>query len=101
MCSFLFIEVRFGFSGCLARLAQLVERQPFKLVVVGSSPTVGSLFYIAGLKLKFLLFRNCKRKRVERVAAIAQLGERQTEDLEVPGSIPGLGSYRVTILVEQ
>ena len=24
-----------------ARLAQLVERQPFKLVVVGSSPTVG------------------------------------------------------------
>jgi hypothetical protein len=27
----------------LARLAQLVERQPFKLVVVGSSPTVGVL----------------------------------------------------------
>jgi hypothetical protein len=26
-----------------ARLAQLVERQPFKLVVVGSSPTVGAL----------------------------------------------------------
>ena len=26
-----------------ARLAQLVERQPFKLVVVGSSPTVGVL----------------------------------------------------------
>ena len=25
----------------VARLAQLVERQPFKLVVVGSSPTVG------------------------------------------------------------
>ena len=25
-----------------ARLAQLVERQPFKLVVVGSSPTVGA-----------------------------------------------------------
>ena len=25
----------------IARLAQLVERQPFKLVVVGSSPTVG------------------------------------------------------------
>ena len=25
----------------MARLAQLVERQPFKLVVVGSSPTVG------------------------------------------------------------
>ena len=27
----------------IARLAQLVERQPFKLVVVGSSPTVGAL----------------------------------------------------------
>ena len=27
-----------------ARLAQLVERQPFKLVVVGSSPTVGVSF---------------------------------------------------------
>ena len=26
----------------LARLAQLVERKPFKLVVVGSSPTVGT-----------------------------------------------------------
>ena len=26
-----------------ARLAQSVERQPFKLVVVGSSPTVGSV----------------------------------------------------------
>ena len=29
---------------CRARLAQLVERQPFKLVVVGSSPTVGEDF---------------------------------------------------------
>ena len=30
------------FSSCAAaRLAQSVERQPFKLVVVGSSPTVG------------------------------------------------------------
>ena len=27
----------------VARLAQLVERQPFKLVVVGSSPTVGDV----------------------------------------------------------
>ena len=27
-----------------ARLAQSVERQPFKLVVVGSSPTEGDLF---------------------------------------------------------
>ena len=30
-----------------ARLAQSVERQPFKLVVVGSSPTVGDFsFYV-------------------------------------------------------
>ena len=29
-----------------ARLAQSVERQPFKLVVVGSSPTVGDIFYV-------------------------------------------------------
>ena len=32
-----------------ARLAQLVERQPFKLVVVGSSPTVGA-FLTSGFK---------------------------------------------------
>ena len=30
---------------CVARLAQSVERQPFKLVVVGSSPTVGVLTF--------------------------------------------------------
>ena len=30
-------------SRSVARLAQLVERQPFKLVVVGSSPTVGAV----------------------------------------------------------
>ena len=30
----------------LARLAQSVERQPFKLVVVGSSPTVGVSFIL-------------------------------------------------------
>ena len=30
-----------------ARLAQLVERQPFKLVVVGSSPTVGALLWMS------------------------------------------------------
>ena len=30
-----------------ARLAQLVERQPFKLVVVGSSPTVGALLLMS------------------------------------------------------
>ena len=28
----------------IARLAQSVERQPFKLVVVGSSPTVGDFY---------------------------------------------------------
>ena len=33
--------VSVGCQVSLARLAQLVERQPFKLVVVGSSPTVG------------------------------------------------------------
>ena len=32
-----------------ARLAQLVERQPFKLVVVGSSPTVGSVVFLSVL----------------------------------------------------
>ena len=36
----------------VARLAQSVERQPFKLVVVGSSPTVGAFFHscIKGIK---------------------------------------------------
>ena len=36
LCHLYILQVTF-----LARLAQLVERQPFKLVVVGSSPTVG------------------------------------------------------------
>ena len=41
---------------CLAaRLAQLVERQPFKLVVVGSSPTVGILIFVYSV----LLFNFC------------------------------------------
>ena len=42
-----------------ARLAQSVERQPFKLVVVGSSPTVGgfsfrfpSVFFQVGMHLQ-------------------------------------------------
>ena len=30
----------------IACIAQSVERQPFKLVVVGSSPTAGVFFYI-------------------------------------------------------
>ena len=43
------LTFRYGFIKarplCLAaRLAHLVERQPFKLVVVGSSPTVGVVF---------------------------------------------------------
>ena len=40
---FCFVQNNFKFL-CrpAARLAQLVERQPFKLVVVGSSPTVGA-----------------------------------------------------------
>ena len=37
----------FDISLVVARLAQLVERQPFKLVVVGSSPTVGALLWMS------------------------------------------------------
>ncbi len=33
----------------MARLAQSVERQPFKLVVVGSSPTVGIFGFVMNL----------------------------------------------------
>ena len=46
-------------SQCLAaRLAQLVERQPFKLVVVGSSPTVGILIFVSSVLLfNFLKLR--------------------------------------------
>ena len=36
----------------IACIAQSVERQPFKLVVVGSSPTVGAFLF---LKLKLIL----------------------------------------------
>jgi hypothetical protein len=34
-------------SDFLARLAQSVERQPFKLVVVGSNPTVGKEYKVS------------------------------------------------------
>ena len=36
----------------VARLAQLVERQPFKLVVVGSSPTVGEFSVFTRFRLR-------------------------------------------------
>ena len=41
----------------VARLAQLVERQPFKLVVVGSSPTVGTLSYLNAQSVLMCLAR--------------------------------------------
>ena len=41
-----------GVSVSSARLAQSVERQPFKLVVVGSSPTVGE-FVVCSAEMKF------------------------------------------------
>ena len=53
-----------------ARLAQSVERQPFKLVVVGSSPTVGVLFvaciffFQKILDIFFLSFHNSMGNRV-------------------------------------
>ena len=45
-------KVRFSKSllVTVARLAQSVERQPFKLVVVGSSPTVGNISRLENLK---------------------------------------------------
>ena len=47
----------------MSRLAQLVERKTLNLVVVGSSPTVGVLFFFAILNLsKFRLF--CKNNFV-------------------------------------
>ena len=55
----------------------MVERKTLNLVVVGSSPTEGVLFYSS--------------------AALAQLGERQTEDLKVPGSIPGGGIFSLAV----
>ena len=42
------MEHRSDSEGHLARLAQLVERETFNLVVVGSSPTVGTR--VVGLK---------------------------------------------------
>ena len=43
-----------------ARLAQLVERQPFKLVVVGSSPTVGvSFIYFSRFASRLKCRRTC------------------------------------------
>ena len=43
----------------VARLAQLVERQPFKLVVVGSSPTVGDVrFFRRYVYAPTLVFQN-------------------------------------------
>ena len=36
----------------VARLAQSVERQPFKLVVVGSSPTVGDVRFFPAVRVR-------------------------------------------------
>ena len=48
----------------IARLAQSVERQPFKLVVVGSSPTVGNILKIGTGVLNFFT-GNVPRCRAE------------------------------------
>ena len=58
LCKFAFANVRSGHNSCLARLAQLVERQPFKLVVVGSSPTVGILLLTVVFGLCILFFNS-------------------------------------------
>ena len=49
----------------IARLAQSVERQPFKLVVVGSSPTSGT--YQHGLMAMILAFQASDRGSIPRV----------------------------------
>ena len=43
-------------SNAIAYIAQSVERQPFKLVVEGSSPSVGAFF--ENIQLKFLKVPN-------------------------------------------
>ena len=49
----------------IARLAQSVERQPFKLVVVGSSPTSGT--YQRGIMAIILAFQASDRGSIPRV----------------------------------
>ena len=52
----------------IARLAQSVERQPFKLVVVGSSPTSGtSGTYQRGIMAIILAFQASDRGSIPRV----------------------------------
>jgi hypothetical protein len=55
------MEYQSDSEGHLARLAQLVERQTFNLVVVGSSPTVGTR--VVGLKQLGIIFKILIRRR--------------------------------------
>ena len=68
----------------------MVERKTLNLVVVGSIPTGGALFWQVLVALSSV--RRTLGLTALTTAALAQLGERQTEDLKVPGSIPGGGT---------
>ena len=69
----------------LARLAQLVERKTLNLVVVGSSPTVGTCF----AHTKKFLFARAIEKRPSRYVHQWFSGRIHRCHRCDPGSIPG------------
>ena len=83
----------------MSRLAQLVERKTLNLVVVGSSPTVGVLFFLCS-DLLFASFRPETARWADQVtqkpAPVAQLAARGSHNPKVASSIL-VGSKRLTL----
>ena len=61
-----------------ARLAQSVERQPFKLVVVGSSPTVGEIF---GAQLSLVTARLARRADERQCVRVVKESDSKSDGL--------------------
>ena len=81
----------FTYFAC-ARLAQSVERQPFKLVVVGSSPTVGVFVYYFHVSLSAVIFpveNDVHALPTQRAWARGVAVSRLLRMQKAPGSNPG------------
>ena len=75
-----------------ARLAQLVERKALNLVVVGSSPTVGT-FYLSADSEKNGLQPSRWNKCFECEGPVAQWIRHRSTEPEIVGSSPTRVSY--------
>ena len=73
-----------------ARLAQLVERTPFKLVAVGSSPTSGVNKFPYCQFLKYYYYLKRKLIKIISMSVWRNWIARKTSNLKVVGSSPAM-----------